>query len=51
MKLAKEKGKCEYFDRTKYSDGILPIDTFKKEVNEIVDRKLTYDWEWLRKVK
>ena len=47
--LAKEKGKCEYFDRTKYSDGILPIDTFKKEVNEIVDRKLTYDWESLRK--
>ena len=47
--VAKEKGKCEYFDRTKYSDGILPIDTFKKEVNEIVDRKLTYDWESLRK--
>jgi ribonucleoside-diphosphate reductase alpha chain len=47
--VAKEKGKCDYFDRTKYSDGILPIDTFKKEVNEIVDRKLTYDWESLRK--
>src|SRR5210317_492171 len=47
--LAKEKGKCEYFDRTKYSDGILPIDTYKKEVDEVVTRKLTYDWEWLRK--
>ena len=47
--LAKEKGKCEYFDRTKYSDGILPIDTYKKEVDEIVNRKYTYDWEWLRK--
>ena len=47
--LAKEKGKCEYFDRTKYSDGILPIDTYKKEVDEIVNRKHTYDWEWLRK--
>ena len=34
--LAKEKGKCEYFDRTKYADGILlPIDTYKKDVDEI----------------
>ena len=47
--LSKEKGPCEYFNRTKYSDGILPIDTYKKEVNEIVDRKFTYDWESLRK--
>ena len=29
-KLAKEKGHCEYFGRTKYADGILPIDTYKK---------------------
>jgi len=47
--LAKEKGACEYFNRTKYSDGILPIDTYKKEVDEVVTRSLTYDWEWLRK--
>jgi len=47
--LAQEKGKCEYFDRTKYSDGILPIDTYKKEVDELVKRKLSFDWEWLRK--
>ena len=47
--LSKEKGPCDYFNRTKYSDGILPIDTYKKEVNEIVDRKFTYDWESLRK--
>jgi ribonucleoside-diphosphate reductase alpha chain len=47
--VAKEKGKCEYFNRTKYSDGILPIDTYKKEVDEVVTRNLTYDWEWLRK--
>jgi len=47
--LAKEKGKCEYFDRTKYSDGVLPIDTYKKEVDEIVNRKLSLDWESLRK--
>ena len=47
--LAKEKTKCDYFDRTKYSDGILPIDTYKKEVDEIVNRKLSFDWEALRK--
>ena len=47
--LAKEKGACEYFNRTKYSDGILPIDTYKKEVDEIVNRKLSMKWEQLRK--
>ena len=47
--LAKEKGKCDYFDRTKYADGILPIDTYKKEVDDIVKRDYTFDWEWLRK--
>ena len=47
--IAKEKGKCEYFERTKYADGILPIDTYKKDVDKIVDRKLSYDWEKLRK--
>ena len=47
--LAKEKGKCEYFDKTKYADGILPIDTYKKDVDELVNRELTFDWEWLRK--
>ena len=46
--LAEEKGKCDYFDRTKYSDGILPIDTYKKEVDELVKTKFNYDWEWLR---
>jgi len=49
LQLAKEKGKCEHFSRTKYSDGILPIDTYKKEVDEIVTRKLSYNWEKLRK--
>ena len=47
--VAKEKGPCEYFNRTKYSDGILPIDTYKKEVDEIVNRKLSMKWEQLRK--
>jgi ribonucleoside-diphosphate reductase alpha chain len=47
-KLAKERGACEYFNRTKYADGILPIDTYKKDVDTIVANELTYDWESLR---
>ena len=46
--IAKEKGACGFFSRTKYADGILPIDTYKKEVDEIVENKLNYDWETLR---
>jgi ribonucleoside-diphosphate reductase alpha chain len=46
--LAKEKGHCEYFGRTKYADGILPIDTYKKDVDEITSVKLEHDWESLR---
>ena len=46
--LAKEKGQCGYFDRTKYSDGILPIDTYKRDVDEIVSNELSCDWETLR---
>ena len=46
--LAKEKGACAAFDRTKYADGILPIDTYKKEVDELVPNVLNYDWESLR---
>ena len=49
VKLAKEKGPCSAFKQTKYADGILPIDTYKKDVDDIVKRDLTYDWEWLRK--
>jgi ribonucleoside-diphosphate reductase alpha chain len=46
--LAKEKGACGYFDRTKYSDGILPIDTYKKDIDKICDNPLQHDWESLR---
>ena len=46
--IAKEKGKCDYFDRTKYSQGILPIDTYKKDVDEIVKPEYKMDWEKLR---
>ncbi len=46
--LAKEKGHCEYFGRTKYSSGTLPIDTYKKDVDELVTTELKHDWDMLR---
>jgi len=46
--IAKEKGHCENFGRTKYADGILPIDTYKKDVDEICSQPLEHDWESLR---
>ena len=48
VNLAKEKGACRYSDRTKYGNGILPIDTYKKDVDELVSNDLKYDWESLR---
>ncbi len=46
--IAKEKGACKYFNRTKYSQGILPIDTYKKDVDEITSISYQHDWEGLR---
>ena len=46
--LAKEKGACEYFDRTKYSLGQLPIDTYKRDVDEITKVAYQHDWDSLR---
>ena len=46
--LAKEKGKCGYFNRTKYSTGTLPIDTYKKDVDEITKVSYQHDWNTLR---
>jgi len=48
VELAKEKGACEYSNRTKYGNGILPIDTYKHDVDEIISNELQYDWEDLR---
>jgi len=46
--IAQEKGKCGYFDRTKYADGILPIDTYKRDIDEFCGTELNHDWESLR---
>ena len=48
VKLAKEKGKCDWFHETKYAKGILPIDTYKKDVDTLVNVDLELDWEALR---
>jgi ribonucleoside-diphosphate reductase alpha chain len=47
--LAKEKGACVDFPSTKYAKGILPIDTYKKEVDEVCNDPYQHDWEGLRK--
>lgn len=46
--LAKEKGACPLFHETTYAQGILPIDTYKRDLDDIVKTKLNYDWEGLR---
>lgn len=46
--LAKEFGACPAFDETTYSQGILPIDTYKKDVDNICQEPLHFDWETLR---
>ncbi|KEY91092.1 ribonucleoside-diphosphate reductase subunit alpha [Candidatus Photodesmus blepharus] len=47
--LAKEQGKCPLFNETNYSKGLLPIDTYKKDVDLVCREPLYYDWSGLRK--
>jgi len=47
-KLAQEFGKCEWFDKTSYSKGILPMDRYNKNVDELVKRDYSCDWNTLR---
>lgn len=49
LQLAKEKGVADWIDRTKYPEGWLPVDTYNKNVDKIVDQELIHDWESLRK--
>ena len=48
VELAKEKGSCGYVSQTKYHGGLLPIDHYKKDVDEIVKPEYECDWESLR---
>ncbi|OQM34443.1 class 1a ribonucleoside-diphosphate reductase subunit alpha [bacterium endosymbiont of Pedicinus badii] len=47
--LAKEYGNCNLFEETTYAKGILPIDSYKREVDSIINEPLQYNWEKLRK--
>lgn len=46
--LAKEEGACPWFDETRYAKGILPVDTYKKDLDAFCNESLHYDWETLR---
>lgn len=48
MNLAKEKGAAPAFSRSKYADGIFPIDNYKKDVDTVAPFNLMMDWKWLR---
>ncbi|MCP3127174.1 class 1a ribonucleoside-diphosphate reductase subunit alpha [Shewanella sp. KJ2020] len=48
MNLAKEQGACPLFHETTYSQGILPIDTYKRDLDKICHEPLHLDWESLR---
>ena len=46
--LAREQGPCPWFNETRYSQGILPIDNYKKDLDSLCNEPLHYDWEALR---
>ena len=48
IELAKDFGPCQLVTDTKYHRGIMPIDTYRKTVDELVDVKSSMDWEGLR---
>ncbi len=48
-KLAQEFGPCPLFNETTYAEGIMPIDTYKKDLDKVCSEPLQLDWEQLRK--
>ena len=46
--LAKEQGACNKWDETKYGHGLVPLDTYKKEVDELTNRVPSMDWNRIR---
>ena len=46
--LAIEQGPCPLFNETTYSQGLMPIDTYKKDIDKICDEPLHLDWDSLR---
>lgn len=50
IELAMEKGACPKSNETKYGNGIFPIDTYKRDVDELVHPTYRFDWEKLREL-
>lgn len=48
-KLAREFGACPLFNETTYAEGIMPIDTYKKDLDKVCNEPLQLDWEQLRR--
>ena len=48
INLAKEKGPCHYSDKSLYSQGIMPVDTYNANVDQITENDLMCDWDLLR---
>ncbi|MGV2988018.1 class 1a ribonucleoside-diphosphate reductase subunit alpha [Vibrio sp. E150_011] len=48
VELSKEQGRCPLFNETNYAKGLLPIDTYKADINSVCDEPLHYDWDALR---
>jgi ribonucleoside-diphosphate reductase alpha chain len=48
VKLAKEKGHCEYYSDTRWSRGELPIDWYNKKIDNVAAPNYVCDWEQLR---
>ena len=47
--IAQEFGPCPLFSETQYAKGIMPIDSYKKDIDDFCDTKLELDWDTLRK--
>lgn len=48
VQLAREFGPCGAFNETTYAKGILPIDSYKKDLDAVCNEPLLLDWEGLR---
>ncbi len=46
-KIAQEFGPCPLFSETKYAKGIMPIDSYKKDIDDFCSNKLELDWDSL----
>lgn len=49
VQLSREFGACQAFNETTYAKGILPIDTYKTDLDTVTTEPLLLDWESLRK--